>query len=76
MIVATRILNLVSGVFAMATGIYMALFGGPAFSDQVRFGLAAVATVYFLLQVYRQLLRRAVVIESSVDAGSASQFSS
>lgn len=56
MIMATRVLYLVSAVLIMATGIYVAVAFTSVLSVNARwmFGLAAV--LYFLIQLSRHLI--------------------
>ena len=73
---ATRILNLISGVFAMATGLYIGLFLPQLLSDHFRLWIAVATTMYFLAQLYLQVMRQHPVAKAVSDGSGASQFSS
>jgi hypothetical protein len=76
MILATRMLNLVSGVVTMATGVYVMVMFQAVIADELRLAIALASVGYFAVQFYLQVVRR-LKSTSVVTAGSGrSQFSS
>lgn len=55
MVLATRVLYLLSGVLMLASGIYVQLRFTETLSDNVRLAAGMAAVVYFVFQLYRFL---------------------
>jgi hypothetical protein len=76
MILATRILNLVSGVMTMATGVYVTMTFESVITDEVRLAIAIGSVSYFAVQFYLQVARRLRSTAVATVGSGSSQFSS
>jgi len=64
MVMATRLLYLLSGLIVLATGVYVDLRFTGMLSDLSRMSILLVAGLYFLVQLYRLLITECTPTES------------
>ena len=57
MVIATRIINLLSGLITLATGMYVEIGMTEVFSETVRLLIITLAVAYFASQFCLQVLR-------------------
>jgi hypothetical protein len=76
MILATRVLNLVSGVMTMVTGVYVIVVFEAVIADEIRIAIALASVSYFAVQFYLQVARRLRSTIATTAGSGRSQFSS
>ncbi len=76
MVMATRILNLVSAVFILATGVYLVKTFADILSPTVQIAIGTVTITYFAVQLNRQVFRWLEPSRSRTSPVSREQFSS
>ncbi len=76
MVMATRILNMVSGVIILVTGIYVGLAFADLLSAEVRLLIACAAVCYFFVRFISLLNHHAPPTEDPITPVSTGQFRS
>ena len=74
MVIATRIINLMSGLITLATGMYVEIGMSELFSETVRLLIVTLAVAYFATQFCLQILRWLPSSETASQAVDASQI--